>query len=408
MSGQRLDRDLERLLRQQAALAAFGSYAFREPVLQNILTEAARVCADGLAVPFCKICRYREVENDLLIEAGHGWQADVVGLVVSQADETSPQGRAYVTGLPVIIQNLQQANDVMLPAFYGRHGIISTVDVIIRGLDGAPYGVLEIDSPTQHTYDQHDVDFLTGFANVLAEAVATVTRNEVLRVTMVKMAALVVEKDKLLAERAMLAQELQHRVRNNLQLVRSMLTNHLRHASTEMERASVSAMIRRVTTLGQVYEQLLGSGLERTVDLGAYLDSLCASLPSLQERDIGEIKLTCTVETLPVDLDTVTALGMVVAELVSNSYAHAFPDLRGTISVTLTRSGPTGGAMLIVADDGAGFAEKPGSKRHGVGLIRRLVQQVRGTAELQSESGTVWTFRFPTEAAAAEPLPQPV
>jgi hypothetical protein len=52
------------------------------------------------------------------------------------------------------------------------HGIISTIDVIIKGND-QPYGVLEIDNDVQHNYDQHDIDFLTGFANVLAEAVAT-------------------------------------------------------------------------------------------------------------------------------------------------------------------------------------------------------------------------------------------
>lgn len=94
-SGQ--ERDVPRLLRQQAALASFGSFAFREPVLSKILAEAARVCAEGLGVPFCKICRYREAENDLLIDAGFGWHAGVIGLVVSQADETSPQGRAYVS-----------------------------------------------------------------------------------------------------------------------------------------------------------------------------------------------------------------------------------------------------------------------------------------------------------------------
>ena len=51
--------DVKRLLRQQAALAGFGSYAFRETKLQAILTEAARVCAESLGVPFCKVCRYR-------------------------------------------------------------------------------------------------------------------------------------------------------------------------------------------------------------------------------------------------------------------------------------------------------------------------------------------------------------
>eukprot|EP01031_Cornospumella_fuschlensis_P018380 gene18380-22498_t len=96
-----------KLLRQQAALAAFGTFAFQESDLSKILNEAARICAASLGVKFCKICRYREAENDLLIEAGCGWNADVVGIVVSQADESSPQGRAFTTGEPVIIRDLQ-------------------------------------------------------------------------------------------------------------------------------------------------------------------------------------------------------------------------------------------------------------------------------------------------------------
>jgi two-component sensor histidine kinase len=340
------DKAVVRLLRQQAALANFGSYAFREPVLLNILNEAARVCAEGLDVPFCKVCRYRADENDLLIEAGFGWHAGVVGLVVSKADETSPQGRAFVTGSPIIIENLREANNVILPAFYNEHGITSTVDVLIKGRDGEPYGVLEIDSQVQHTYDEHDVTFLTGFANVLAEAVATRVRDAVLRQTLDDMEATVAERD-------VLAEELKHRVRNNLQLVQSMLTGHLKTSVHLDENASINAIIRRVTTLSEVYEQLLGTGLGREVDLGEYLKALCRSLPRLQKQTYDGIALTCVAEPLLVDLDTVTAMGMVVAELVSNSYEHAFPGGRGHISVSLRRSKRGDEAVLTVQDDGS-------------------------------------------------------
>ncbi len=91
---------------------------------------------------------------------------------------------------------------------------------------------------------------------------------------------------------------------------------------------------------------------------------------------------------------------MVVAELVSNCYAHAFPDAAGAITVTLRRSEQTGEAELIIRDDGAGFVENPGSKRHGIGLVRRLAQQVRAKVDLVCDSGTMWTFRFPAGAAA--------
>jgi hypothetical protein len=66
--------EVRKLLRQQAAIARFGSFALREDDLQKVLTEVARVCAESLGVPFAKVCRYRAAENDLLIEAGHGWK----------------------------------------------------------------------------------------------------------------------------------------------------------------------------------------------------------------------------------------------------------------------------------------------------------------------------------------------
>ena len=192
---------VQKLLRQQAAIARFGSFALRERDLDKILDEAVRVCAEGLSVPFSKICRYREAENDLLIVAGHGWQDGVIGYVVSRADMSSPQGRAFTTGQPSIIDDLRKAGGFNPPSFYAAHGIVSIVDVIIKGSDYRPFGILEIDHDQQHDYDQHDIDFLTGFSNVLAEAVLTASRGAALQVTVDRMKELVDEKDRLLHDK---------------------------------------------------------------------------------------------------------------------------------------------------------------------------------------------------------------
>lgn len=381
------DRTVEKLLRQQAALAAFGSFAFREPDLQKILTEAARTCAASLGVPFSKICRYRAAENDLLIEAGCGWQPGVVGRVVSQANEGSPQGRAYVTGKPVIIVNLREANNLDLPSFYAEHGILSTVDVIIPAIDKVAYGVLEVDSQQEHQYDEHDITFLTGFANVLAESVAAVERANVIRA--------------LLASKTLMAEELQHRVRNNLHMITSMLDNYARTAAIGPARRGIEMIVRRVTTLAQVYDSLLGVGLSETIDLADYLRELCVSLPSLQTTPNGRIQLVFNAEPVLLGLDDVTALGMVVAELVTNSYRHAFPDRDGIITITLTRTSPAT-ASLTIRDNGVGFKAELESTRHGVGLARRLMDRVRGTLDLKSGDGSLWTLTF----AAPEALDQ--
>src|ERR1700723_1291662 len=276
---------VRKLLRQQAAIATFGSYALRESDLLKVLTEAARVCAEGLEVPFSKVCRYRAAENDLLIEAGYGWQPGVVGHVVSRADVSSPQGRAFATGEPWICNDLRSDNNFVLPPFYAAHGIVSTIDVIIRGGD-RPYGVLEIDNDKQHDYDQHDVDFLTGFANVLAEAVATSARTSVLRATIEQMKVV-------LDQKKVLAEELQHRVRNNLQLVYGMLSKQLDDTVDKTGQRGIKAIARRVSTLAQVYDHLLGSEMTRTTDFGSYVSSLCANLAEIQAAPDGSVTLTC-------------------------------------------------------------------------------------------------------------------
>jgi two-component sensor histidine kinase/CheY-like chemotaxis protein len=420
--------EVRRLRRQQSALAAFGTFALGESDLGKVLTEAARVCAEGLGVPFCKICRYRPDENDLLVEAGIGWHQGVIGRVVSRADESSPQGRAFITGNPVICGDLNKDATFVPPSFYAEHGIISTVDVVINKKDGKPYGVLEIDSPEQHEYDKHDIAFLTGFANILAEAVNTSKRNVTLQAAFDRMQDMVRDRDRLLAakndlleektllldDKIVLARELQHRVRNNLQLVHGMLDRQLQNTNGAEGREGISAIARRVMTLAQVYEHLLGTGMTRTIDFGGYLSSLCASFESLQYTSHPEIVLTCHCDPLNLDLDTVTAVGLAVSELIANSYAHAFPDgAAGSITVSLSVNPQGDGATIVFSDSGAGFAETADSKRHGLRLMKRLIEQVGGSTTLRSDHGAEWTLRFPVPPgisaaqSASRPLPTP-
>jgi two-component sensor histidine kinase len=391
---------VQKLLRQQAAVARFGSFALRESDVLKVLTEAARVCAECLGVPFSKVCRYRAEQNDLLIEAGCGWHAGVVGNVVSRADVTSPQGRAFITGEPSICNDLCDDNDFKLPPFYAEHGVVSTIDVVIKGSDEQPYGVLEIDNNHRHEYDQHDIDFLTGFANVLAEAVATSARTDTLQRTIEHMKILVEEKDRLLEQKKVLAEELQHRVRNNLQLVYGMLSKQLDDTPDLIGQRGIKAISRRVSTLAKVYDHLLGNEMTRTTDFGGYVKSLCLNLVEIQAVPRGSVTLDCESDAIVLDLDVVTALGIVVAEVVTNSYDHAFPDGRKGSIVVSVRCTEGDIAVITIRDDGTGYLPKADSKRHGLGLVRRLVEQVRGSAVVCSDHGTVWTIKIPVEPAA--------
>ncbi len=383
-------RDIGRILRQQRALAGFGTFAFRETSLQAVLSEAARICAESLTVPYCKICKYRPEENDLLIVAGHGWRDGIIGRVVSKADVTSPQGRAFITGEPQICGDIEEPGNYAPPSFYKEHHIVSTADVIVTAEEGVPYGVLEVDSTAELAFDDHDVDFLTGFANVLAQAVTSSTRAANLRAAVEHMKHLVEEKE-------LLSQELHHRVRNSLHLVYGLVDAEFDAASGD-SRERLKSLALKVMGLAQVYNHLLGTGMSRAINLGTYIDSLCITLPTLHD-DCPGVNLSCVTERLSLDLDTVTLLGIIVAELVTNSYGHAFPTGTGEITVALQGT-KTGRGMLIVSDDGVGFDGGGENKRRGLGLVRRLMQQVGGAISVRSDHGTTWTLDFPVSVTS--------
>ena len=122
---------------------------------------------------------------------------------------------------------------------------------------------------------------------------------------------------------------------------------------------------------------------------------LCADLADVHGTEHPNVHQTCSTIPMPVDLNTVTALGMAAAELVTNCYVHAFPDGKsGTIDVRLSTS-ESGEGVLAIKDNGIGFDVTAENKRHGVGLVKQLMQQVNGSFDIQSNDGTSWTLRFP-------------
>jgi two-component sensor histidine kinase len=397
-----------------------------------VLAEAACVCARCFEVPYCTIYQYRNEENDLIAEAGAGWNQGVIGRVVSRAENNSPQGRAFVSRAPVTCGDLSKDTTFVQSSLYMDYDIRATLNVVIPSDSHAfrvPYGVLAIDSPVQHRYDSCDTGFLTGIANVLAQTVDSTKRKVALQTAVDRMQDMDADRDRLLAaqnahleeknrfldEKSMLAREWEHRVRNNLQLVYGMLSKQVQVTKDDAAIDGINAIGRRVLALAQVYDNLLGTGLSGTIDFGKYLSSLCESFEALQNNEHPMVELLCHWNPVSLERDTVTALGLVISELLANSYAHAFPDGSGSISVSLSSGQPGDGATIFFADDGVGFAEKGDSKRNGLRLMKRLMEQVGGSVALRSDSGTEWThgtewtqkFPVPVIPSAEQLIPGP-
>jgi signal transduction histidine kinase/CheY-like chemotaxis protein len=440
---------VQKLLRQQAAIARFGSFALREWDLMKILTEAARACAEGLNVPFSKICRYRADENDLLIVAGYGWQDGVIGHVVSRADTSSPQGRAFSTGEPSICGDLRKDSYFDLPAFYAAHGIVSIIDVIIKGGAEQPYGILEIDNNRQHDYDQYDINFLTGFANVLAEAVSTASRATELQVAVNQMKVLVAEKDRLLHDKN--AADLQLRQAQKMEAV-GQLTGGVAHdlnniltvitgtiailaeaVADRPELAVIADMIDQAAVRGgDLTQRLLAFARKqplqpREVDVNSLIIEATNLLqPTLGEHIEVQIKLAEDAARALIDPSQLTNTILNLALNARDAMAEGGKLTIETRNVILDESDANDGSgvaagsyvMIAVTDSGHGipanilenvfepfFTTKEMGKGSGLGLsmVYGFVKQSNGHIKIDSKEGqgTTATIYLPQAVGVA-------
>ena len=162
-------QELPYRLRQQSLLGEFGRSALQTRDIGQILQRATELCAQGLDTRFAKVLEYLPNDDRLLVRAGVGWEAGIVGRVSLGLDLESPAGYAFQTGQMVISNHLQEETRFRTPKLLTDHGIRRAINVLIaRGGEGhLPFGVLEVDSPEPGQFDVADADFLAGFAGLI-------------------------------------------------------------------------------------------------------------------------------------------------------------------------------------------------------------------------------------------------
>ena len=206
-----------------------------------------------------------------------------------------------------------------------------------------------------------------------------------------------------LEERETLLQEIHHRVKNNLQVILSLVRMETTRTGSSAERERLQAISHRIEILARIHEQLYGSKNFVEIDLMEELKQLCRSVSALHHGRGVSIEVVGDPEQrLACPIDLAIPLALLVNELVTNSLKHAFPAGRGGAVTVSVRREPEGGFSLAVADDGAGFRD---SEAGGTGrrLVAGLAAQIRATLRTESNGGTRVTVTVPpAEADRAE------
>jgi two-component sensor histidine kinase len=220
------------------------------------------------------------------------------------------------------------------------------------------------------------------------------------------------ERDRLaesLAEKEVLLKEVHHRVKNNLQVIASLL----RLQAGAFEDSALSTALResqnRVESMALIHEQLYQTGDLREVDLAEHAAVLMNNLLHSYGIEDGRIAGHVDMVALPLGVDRAIPVGLILNELVSNALKHAFPDGRcGSVWIEGTRR--DGWIGLAVRDDGRGISGDSGGrprKSLGLEIVNILTRQLKGSLVMESKSGAassgppsgaVFRISFPEEA----------
>lgn len=204
------------------------------------------------------------------------------------------------------------------------------------------------------------------------------------------------EQRKASSEREVLLREIYHRVKNNLQIVQSLLRLGSRELSPE-QREPFENAVRRIGAMARVHTLLYNSPDLASIDFKVYLDELLGELSDAFGAEERGIEAVLDAESMRVPLDTAVPLAFIAVELLTNAYRHAFPPGQGgRITVEIRRDDPFG--TLRIEDNGIGFDRGAAPKRRlGLTIVRKLVQQIGGGIEEPQSGPSSFLIRFPLD-----------
>ncbi|MEP7316685.1 MAG: sensor histidine kinase [Sphingomicrobium sp.] len=210
----------------------------------------------------------------------------------------------------------------------------------------------------------------------------------------------------LLRDKDVLLRELQHRVKNNLQMITALIRMEARNVADGETGERFDRLAGRINSLAILYDLLSGEGADDGIDLGVYLSQVASSV--MQAHAVEGIRLELKVDTWPVSINVAMPTGLVVNELMTNALKHAFVGREGG-TITVSSLVDDTGCRVVVADDGIGLpdgATWPQTGKLGAVIVQSLKQNANARLDVISapDEGFRVVIFFAREAAEPDPV----
>jgi PAS domain S-box-containing protein len=204
-----------------------------------------------------------------------------------------------------------------------------------------------------------------------------------------------------LEEKTALLREVHHRVKNNLQIVASLLNLQASRIRNRQVLETLHDTQSRVRSMALLHEALYRSDNLAKLDFSAYVDQLCGHVSRSFGAEAGRVKLTVSVADVNLGIDQAIPCGLIINELVTNAFKHAFPKGRaGQVAVALEH-GPEGRIVLSVGDNGVGLPPEMDDGHTdtlGLKIVGNLARQLSGNVDVIRGKGTLYRVLFPAKS----------
>ncbi|HDP79779.1 MAG TPA: PAS domain S-box protein [Spirochaetes bacterium] len=201
-----------------------------------------------------------------------------------------------------------------------------------------------------------------------------------------------------LMEKETLLREIHHRVKNNFQVIISLLRLQLKNIHDPALEAQFNEAAGRIRTMGIVHEILYGSDNLAVIDFNTYIKRITGHIYGTLSLGNRRVALDISAEHINVGIDQAIPCGLLINEIVTNALKHAFPDsFHGDARISVGLSGKDGYITLTVSDNGIGIPETTFEEKNdslGMSLIPLFVAQLGGVMEVERSKGTGYTITF--------------
>jgi two-component sensor histidine kinase len=356
-----------------------------------LYSDAVISAAHILDVPYAAIFEFSPDGDKLILQGGLGWPAHLIGQASVELKPDNPIGYAYHTGEPVVLADQESENRFKQPTLLRGYHLVGGLNLAVRGQAQA-YGVLGVYTTNHRRFTEDDLHFLQAIANILAATIERSRSEAQIRAAM--------------EEKEILLREIHHRVKNNLQIILSLLSLQSGYLGEIKPHKVIQDIEGRVRSMALVHEKLYRSDNLAQIDLREYVVELVNHLFRMHRALAREISFNLEADYLFLSMDTAVQCGLIINELVTNALTHAFPDgYHGEVRIEFALNG-AGWVNLSVADNGIGMppeSELQESASLGLQVVDNLAQQLEGTIErlpAQGKLGTLFKISFPYDQEA--------